>query len=610
MNKLLLSLCFVVFGLTLLGQDRARVIIDVPSTQKPWNNLEWNKSPSQFQFAIVTDRTGGHRPGVFLKGIQKLNLLQPEFVMSVGDLIEGYTEDTDQLDEEWKEFNGFIDSLTVPFFYVPGNHDITNEVMEKKWKEIFGVTHYHFVYNDVLFLCLNSEDNYRGAGRGTIDDKQFEYIKKTLEENTDVKWTLVFLHQPLWVQEDTKRWKDVEDLLSGRNHNVFAGHYHRYWKTSRNNGNYIALATTGGSNRLRGTAYGEFDHVVWVTMTDQGPILANLLLEGIWDENVVTEDLVDLVRNEPYPVRIEPVYVDERGSDKWSTEVRVTNNSDYKMKVELTGVAHADWFHSLEKTSFEVEPNDVVQFNLSAESQVTKPSGNPIFIKSSVTYEYPNRPDIVLNNSLKILPFPKYEVNVVDGRIKVDGKLNEWDDAEWLTIDADSFSGSPFNYEGPDDFSLSFSQKVNENNLYLAFKIQDSDIYTSEKGSLWSQDALVIGLDGRSLGKSAFNLGEGRGRDWLAYLRTFKNDSPVYNEKALPDGVISKVNEIEGGMNVEMVIPIQLITAQQGENWSSYRLGVGYYDLDEGGQKRTEHFWYPAWNAVSDIPGSGMIFRK
>lgn len=37
---------------------------------------------------------------------------------------------------------------------------------------------------------------------------------------------------------------------------------------------------------MRGTAFGEFDHIVWVTMTDSGPRIANLLLDGIFDENV------------------------------------------------------------------------------------------------------------------------------------------------------------------------------------------------------------------------------------------------------------------------------------------------------------------------------------
>src|SRR6059058_5864803 len=56
--------------------------------RNPWNHLRLNNDPSVFRFAIVTDRTGGARPGVFERAVEQLNWLQPEFVVSVGDLIQ------------------------------------------------------------------------------------------------------------------------------------------------------------------------------------------------------------------------------------------------------------------------------------------------------------------------------------------------------------------------------------------------------------------------------------------------------------------------------------------------------------------------------------------
>ena len=37
-----------------------------------------------------------------------LNLLQPAFVVSVGDLIEGYTKEPAKLTAEWKEFDAYV----------------------------------------------------------------------------------------------------------------------------------------------------------------------------------------------------------------------------------------------------------------------------------------------------------------------------------------------------------------------------------------------------------------------------------------------------------------------------------------------------------------------
>lgn len=611
MKTLLPALFLIACSLSTLAQQSPRIIVDIPTSQKPWNNIDWNDSKEQFQFAIVTDRTGGHRPGVFLEGMKRLNLLQPEFVMSVGDLIEGYTRDTERLDAEWTEFMGFIDTLQMPFFYVPGNHDITNEVMEKKWEELFGVTYYHFVYKDVLFLCLNSEDNLRGAGRGTIDDEQYEYVKKVLADNQDVKWTLVFLHQPLWVQKDTKRWSDVEKLLADRDHNVFAGHYHRYWKTQKNKGKYIALATTGGGSRLRGPAYGEFDHVVWVTMTEKGPLLANLLLEGIWDEDVVTEDIVKLVRNRPFPVKVEPVYLDNTQLGQVTTSVKITNDSDHKMTVNLEGVAHSSLFYQLEKETLVVEPNDVAAFQLMIKNDHGKDltSLSPIRIRAEVDYEYEGRPNVVLQNTLSFAPIFKQKVSQSAKKVKVDGNIKEWK-GPWITLQEKNMRGKPFNYHGEKDCTIKFSSSYDEEHFYMAFDIKDDDLFVNEKGSFWGQDALIIGLDARPRHVSAMNVGEGRGQEWLVYLQTFKEKDAVYNLDRLPEGVRSAISKNDKGVQVEVAFPVSYLDKMHTKPWTNVRLGVGYYDYDGDGEERTEHYWYPAWNSDENTPGSGMMFKE
>jgi 3',5'-cyclic AMP phosphodiesterase CpdA len=85
--------------------------------------------PEAFRFAIIGDRTGGHRPGVFEDALGKLNLMKPEFVISVGDQIEGYTDDPARIDQQWNEFESFMGKLDMPFFFIAGNHDISNPLM-------------------------------------------------------------------------------------------------------------------------------------------------------------------------------------------------------------------------------------------------------------------------------------------------------------------------------------------------------------------------------------------------------------------------------------------------------------------------------------------------
>jgi len=57
----------------------------------------------------------------------QINLLEPEFVINVGDLIEGYSDQVAELNTEWNEADAWLNELDMPFFKTPGNHDIANE---------------------------------------------------------------------------------------------------------------------------------------------------------------------------------------------------------------------------------------------------------------------------------------------------------------------------------------------------------------------------------------------------------------------------------------------------------------------------------------------------
>jgi hypothetical protein len=254
--------------------------------RNPWTHLRLNNDPATFRFAILADRTNGPRPGVFERAVEQLNWLQPEFVVCVGDLIQGTAEDEATLGRQWRELHGLVARLEMPFFYVPGNHDIRSPLTERLWREQLGRRYYHFVYKGVLFLALSTEDPPRSGGH--LSREQLAYVRRVLTQNQDVRWTVVLLHQPAWSYPDVAEsgWLEVEEALAGRPYTVFAGHEHRYQRLIRNGRVYYTLATTGGTSGLRGRAYGEFDHVVWVTMKAGGPVVANLLLDGILPEDI------------------------------------------------------------------------------------------------------------------------------------------------------------------------------------------------------------------------------------------------------------------------------------------------------------------------------------
>ncbi len=594
-----------------------RIIIESIEGAKPFTSLDVNNGAKNFQFAIVSDRTGGHRPGIFLDGVRKLNLLQPEFVMSVGDLIEGYTTDKAEIDRQWTEFNGFIDELTVPFFYVPGNHDYTNEVLAQEWKERFGKDYYHFEYNDVLFLCLNSEDNVRGAGRGTIDDEQYEYIKQTLEENADVKWTLVFMHQPLWDQEeDPKRWADVEKLLTDREHSVFVGHRHRYVKYERNNGNYYILATTGGGSPLRGPELGEFDHVAWITMTDEGPIIANLALDGIWSDEVFTEETAQLMQPllQSQAVSVEPLLVQDNTFEAYETELKLTNNSDVPMQIDLTVQANPKLITSFGVLSREISPNslEVVKLGLQATEPIALDSISPLVLHSTIAYQGDGIPEVSFESTYQLRPEKVAVISPVESAIQLDGSLDEWSAFTYSVAENGYVDSDPFSHQGEGDASFQFDLTYDDEYLYVAAEVTDDQLETTPGKNPFDQDGISVLIDARPENISALETGEGIFREVL-YLGISPleeaDSSQLFLANRLPEGTQAATNRTDEGYVAEFAVPISYLNELQSGSWESFRVNVGVRDFDNDGQHQTTLFWKPDWRGEENYVGSGT-FRK
>lgn len=263
--------------------------------KNPFTHLEVNRRPNSFQFAIVSDRTGGRRPGVFSRAVEKINLLQPEFVVSVGDLIEGYSEDPGAWALEWSEFESKIARFQMPFFFCPGNHDIANMPMSQEWHRKFGRSYYEFRYQDCLFVVLNTEDEPQKDREYFFKPEQRAWLREVLDQSKDVRWTFVFMHKPVWsitkhkLPEHTSAslgWDEIETSLQGRNYTVFSGHNHVYAKSTRHGMDYYILATTGGASTLTGLKDGKFDHFTWITMKENAPVVANILLDGVEDKNI------------------------------------------------------------------------------------------------------------------------------------------------------------------------------------------------------------------------------------------------------------------------------------------------------------------------------------
>jgi protein-tyrosine phosphatase len=317
-----------------MNTSHAQEVFRGDEGSKPYTHLKFQNDPDNFQFAVISDLAGGNRPGVFPAAVDLLNLLQPEFVMSVGDFIEGYSEDEAELKSQWEEVDEWLKPLQMPLFFNMGNHDVNFDPSEKVWFDRVGANrgYSHFVYKDVLFLMLSTEDppkkdvdkelgeKYEAikygkltdteeilnviielehwAGGVNISDAQVDYFKKVLADNSEVRWTIAFMHTPAWEQKEIGNFEKIEAMLADRPYTVFAGHTHVYKYTRRKGRDYITLGMTGAAVQ-HFESLGIMDHVTWVTMSPDGPIVSNLLLNGILDKRGAVPTLKDALVYRP-----------------------------------------------------------------------------------------------------------------------------------------------------------------------------------------------------------------------------------------------------------------------------------------------------------------------
>jgi hypothetical protein len=289
---------------------------DISGPATPWNHSNFDNEEGKFTFALFSDLTGGDREGVFQVAVEQLRLLRPELIVNVGDLIEGGTADRARLTEEWDSFEQRAGRARAPVFLTGGNHDLTHPDMWQVWEERYGRRYYHFIYKNVLFLVMDTEDNppeFQQALAGIRDDAlqvvkekgwgafgdteygrsterasgrisadQAAYFTGVIVNNPQVRWTIVLMHKPAWERPDEENFSSVEAALAGRPYTVFYGHVHSYLHEQRYGRDYIRLATTGGvQNANKDMA---IDHVTLVTVSEDGVDIANLRLSGIFDK--------------------------------------------------------------------------------------------------------------------------------------------------------------------------------------------------------------------------------------------------------------------------------------------------------------------------------------
>ncbi len=226
----------------------------------------------KYTFSILGDRTGSGPDSwnILDKAVFEMNQLQPDFVIMIGDLIEDNSSDSPIIENKWNTAFQHIRAFQMPFFMVPGNHDIWNQTSYRVWKEIMGDTYFSFDYNNDHFLILNTEEKH-GTGEEGFGSQQMTFVMNDINSHRQSDPFFIFLHQPVWLLSGQLKndWDKIESMLHGVDYSVFSGHLHVLASKYIDEHQYTIVGPTGGEMRLpRNPALGLFHHYTWVTITE------------------------------------------------------------------------------------------------------------------------------------------------------------------------------------------------------------------------------------------------------------------------------------------------------------------------------------------------------
>lgn len=570
--KTLLWICSLV---GVVGPARGQFRCELTGEARPWYGHPKIDKPD-YRFVLLADRTGGPDTGAFERAVDEINRLAPDFVVTIGDLIDGYVSDPAWSAPQWEHIERIIGRLEAPLFLCGGNHDLSNPAMAADWQRRFGCTYYHFTVGDDLFLVLDTE----GQQGRAISPQQVAYFTRVLD-NWQGRWIYVFMHRPLW-RDRSGGYAEIEPLLRGRDYTLFSGHTHLYYMECRDGMEHYTVATTGGDSGLRGAKLGEVDHYLHITARAGRPAIANIPLGAMLPNDVVNPRTEPLVRQlfRQRNVRLEPVIMDGEHPRQIECRIEVRNPQGQPLLF----------------TALPPDEDGIVATPRRLDLEVAaggRAAGGFTLDVSAARAEL-----------LQKIPFRTRCGYVIDGdtvavtltqHLLTDCIRTLTGEGRWRTVcDVPAYVKEDWDWHGREDGSFTIDVERTKRELVITVTTRDDALVRAAEADL-PQDRIVVCLaDDRDFA---------RRRTW-----EFRPDVPM---RRLFDGAARGKERGEctadgrGSMRAVLRLPLGELRGER------IRLNVGFTDSDDARNVKPSVLWWkPVWGEHDSFVQSGQFVLR
>ncbi|MCP3690191.1 MAG: hypothetical protein GY784_17440, partial [Gammaproteobacteria bacterium] len=244
--------------------------------------MKTDKDHPLFSFAIVADShltekenlsfEGGDAYGSKLAAmyndlVVRINAMKPEFVVHLGDITDPVPI-SPEFGGSAQVFHKASKVFSMPYYLVPGNHDIGEKIHPalpkvndkvsitkhtiEQYEQHFERQRYSFEHEGCLFLVINT---MLFNSKLEEEQGQWDWLKKTLCENTG-KRVFVFGHYPIYLSakdepgfydniDEPARSQLIDLLEQHKVEGYYAGHVHNFFYNYLNGMHQFALPSTG-----------------------------------------------------------------------------------------------------------------------------------------------------------------------------------------------------------------------------------------------------------------------------------------------------------------------------------------------------------------------------